>query len=360
MAVSSVIYPASLPCVSRIDGYSLVHSASLMRTPFEAGNARQRRWNTVMPSEIQFAWKCSNEQLQPLFAWLNTYGYDWFQLDLSSMESSLADVLAVATDVRLTSDLTITLLPIHFQNWWLVSASGASYMPTEPALADEIGPVEPPPPGPSEAKLILTFDSAVVPFKDYSLNDFTADVTGAWTQGAGVISSDLTNVQWIIDYGPDAVLAHDTAIGYTLEARATCNTNPGLGGDALYAAFYDCDSFTTPRLELIPPYPATDWQWRVTLSGPPTLVGPHFAFHTYSHIALVVPPGTTPTARVYVDGTLVTTITYTPGPTPTASCSVQRQANPFATGLSVDYVRLSSGEVYTADFTPPDSGDLVP
>lgn len=151
MAVSSVIYPTSLPCVSRIDGYGLAHAASLVRTPFEAGNARQRRWNRELPSEIQLAWRCSNEQLQPLFAWLNTFGYDWFQINLASPESSMVDEIAVATDIRLTSDLSITLLPIHFQNWWLVTASGASYMPTEPALTDEIGPdpEEPPPePGP--------------------------------------------------------------------------------------------------------------------------------------------------------------------------------------------------------------------
>jgi hypothetical protein len=149
MAISSVIYPDSLPCVSRIDGYGLMHAASLVRTPFEAGNTRQRRWNKELPSEIQLAWRCSNEQLQPLFAWLNTFGYDWFQIDLSSPESSMVDEIAVATDIRLTSDLSITLLPIHFQNWWLVTASGASYMPTEPALSDEVGPEpEPGPPDP--------------------------------------------------------------------------------------------------------------------------------------------------------------------------------------------------------------------
>lgn len=134
MAIAAVIYPDSLPCVSRIDGYGFNQAASLVRTPFEAGNARQRRMNWVLPTEIQIAWRCSNEQLHPLFAWLNTNGYDWFQLDTSSLESSIADTIAVPIDVRLIGDLQMSLTPIHFQNWWGVSAS-AVYLPVDAVLS---------------------------------------------------------------------------------------------------------------------------------------------------------------------------------------------------------------------------------
>jgi hypothetical protein len=152
VAVAATIYPASLPCVSRIDGYGLNQAASLVRTPFEAGNARQRRWNFVLPTEIQLTWRCTNEQLHQLFAWLNTYGYDWFQLDTSSLESSIADVIAVPIDVRLTSDLQMSLMPIHFQNYWAVKAN-AVYSPTSAVLAEF------PDPDPEEAPTLDVEDT---------------------------------------------------------------------------------------------------------------------------------------------------------------------------------------------------------
>jgi len=127
------VYPTTLPCVSRIDGYALNSEAALIRTPFEAGNARQRRWNLMLPTQIQLGWRAANDQLQPLFAWLNTYGYDWFQLTTAGIDSSAAGVIAVPIDVRLTSDLQVSLIQFHRQNWWTVLAT-AIYLPAAGAL----------------------------------------------------------------------------------------------------------------------------------------------------------------------------------------------------------------------------------
>jgi hypothetical protein len=216
----------------------------------------------------------------------------------------------------------------------------------------------------SNIQLLVAFDEASDPFKDSSQNAFVPVVVGSWTQGAGVINSNnASSSAWSITYGANSpALIYDNTVGFTVEARATCNTNPGLGGDGLYAAFYDFGTSADLRLELTPPGLGTDWQWRVTLQGSPTFYGPHFAFHTFSHIAVVVPPGVNPTARIYIDGALITTVALTsPSADPTnAPFSVQRQSQPVATGLSVDYARLTRGEVYTADFTPPTDSDIVP
>jgi len=121
-------FPAAYPCASRIDGFAMAHTASLIRTPFEAGNARQRRSNFQMPTQVQLAWKLDNEQFHPVFTWLNNYGYDWFFLRLSGIQSSELGVFATKVPIRLLSDLTQSLIRVYRQNWWLLSCT-AEIMP---------------------------------------------------------------------------------------------------------------------------------------------------------------------------------------------------------------------------------------
>jgi hypothetical protein len=124
-------YPSTLPCVSRINGFGMVHSAAVIKTPQEFGNSRQRRMHAKMPSEIALAWKCSNAQYKPVLAWLNTYGYEWFSLLLAGLEASQENDFARFVTVRLMSDIRVSLLPIYRQNWWVVSASAEYYVPVE-------------------------------------------------------------------------------------------------------------------------------------------------------------------------------------------------------------------------------------
>jgi len=121
-------YPDDLPCVSRIDGFQFKASSSVIRTPFEAGNSRLRRIHKRMPTDISLTWRIPNDKLHPLFVWLNTYGYDWFNLNLAGIEASQSNVMSKIISVRLMGDLQKTLLRVHYQNWWLVSAS-AEYRP---------------------------------------------------------------------------------------------------------------------------------------------------------------------------------------------------------------------------------------
>src|SRR5215831_2732791 len=133
-----VDFPPDLPCVSRIDGYGIGANASLLRTPIESGNASQRRSNARMPQEIKLAWRVDNNNLKPLLAWLNSFGYEWFNLRLASIESSALDEFASDIAVRLMSDINTTLNPIYNQQWWTVTVS-AEYQPPVSALYLGIG-----------------------------------------------------------------------------------------------------------------------------------------------------------------------------------------------------------------------------
>jgi len=131
--ISDIDFPPDLPCVSRIDGYSFNSSSSLYRTDFDAGNARQRRSNFVLPQEFTLSWRCPNDKLHPLFTWLNAYGYNWFNLRLASIESSELGQFASDIVVRLMTDISISLNPIYKQQWWTLSV-GAEYWPPESML----------------------------------------------------------------------------------------------------------------------------------------------------------------------------------------------------------------------------------
>jgi hypothetical protein len=122
------IYPSSLPCVSRIDGFAMASAAAVLTTPIASGNPTQRRAHARLPTEIVLGWRAPNAQLKPLVAWLNTYGYDWFTLTLAGLEASQADAFTAPIEVRLMSDLKMTLLQFHRSNWWNVAAS-AEYQP---------------------------------------------------------------------------------------------------------------------------------------------------------------------------------------------------------------------------------------
>ena len=121
-------FPDSLPCVSRIDGFQMSSSAAVIRTPFEAGNSRQRRLHNRMPTEIALAWRVENARLAALFAWLNTFGYDWFNLRLAGLEASRLGAFALKVAVRCMSDIQVTLMQFHRSNYWTLRVT-AEYQP---------------------------------------------------------------------------------------------------------------------------------------------------------------------------------------------------------------------------------------
>jgi hypothetical protein len=124
-------FPTSLPCVSRIDGYAKQANAALQRYPFDAGNTRQRRIHNRMPLQIQLAWRVNNAQLQPLFAWLSQFGYDWFNIELSGLESSAINAFKSSIAIRTVSDISVSLMRVHRQNWYLVTCVAEYQVPED-------------------------------------------------------------------------------------------------------------------------------------------------------------------------------------------------------------------------------------
>jgi hypothetical protein len=137
----TVNFPSTLPCVSRIDGYAMTAAAACLRTPFEAGNTRQRRMHARLPMEIALAWRVRNVDLYPLVSWLNVYGFDWFNLKLAGLEASQANVYAMSIAVRLMSDLRVQLAQFHRDNWWTVAASAEYQAPPLALVPAGVGTV---------------------------------------------------------------------------------------------------------------------------------------------------------------------------------------------------------------------------
>jgi len=92
-----------------------------------------------MPTEIALAWRVSNEQLQPLFSWLNQFGYQWFNLRLAGVEASQINEFATDICVRLIDDIQCVLMRMHYQNWWVLSVSAEYQMPVTALIADGVG-----------------------------------------------------------------------------------------------------------------------------------------------------------------------------------------------------------------------------
>jgi len=104
-------------------------SSAVIRTPFGMGASHQRRLHSQMPMQMQVAWRVDNDNLDPLFQWLNQYGFDWFTIDLSGVESSRLNEFKSPIAIRLITDLNIALIHIHRQNWYIVSSSAEYYPP---------------------------------------------------------------------------------------------------------------------------------------------------------------------------------------------------------------------------------------
>jgi len=210
---------------------------------------------------------------------------------------------------------------------------------------------------PDDAVLRLTFDNALVPFEDTSPNALVPAVIGAWTQANGIISTNQANATWQILFNSTPVLGYDTSLGFTLEVRAALTTSPGIGGDSIFPARYTlpADTFS---FEFRTNGAGTTARWYFnapSVSG--VQVGSDFPLQTFQHAAMVVPPGTSPTVRVYIEGVLVGSFPITlTGAVTSATMELVRIAHSIVTGFSVDYLRLTAGQLYTTDFTPPELG----
>lgn len=99
-------WPATL---AAFDGYSYGEDFGLIRTPFEAAVARQARIHYRRPRMFAAHWQLSAAQLAAAEAWINAYGFAWFQAALLSSESAFHR--ASQHRVRCAGDPVVTYQP---------------------------------------------------------------------------------------------------------------------------------------------------------------------------------------------------------------------------------------------------------
>jgi hypothetical protein len=129
-----IIYPPSFPCPSRIEGHSQAMAAGLVRTPMEAGNARQRRSHQVLPTRIGLVFMVHQPDYAAWLTWVNDNAWDdWLVMKLPGLQASRLGLDTADITVRFMSDLQADLVPVHRLWWWRVRVE-AEYVPTPEQL----------------------------------------------------------------------------------------------------------------------------------------------------------------------------------------------------------------------------------
>jgi hypothetical protein len=129
--VAAVIaYPATLPCVSRVEGLSLGLASGVVRSPIEAGATRQRRAHVQLPQTFTLVFVIDQALYAGWVAWMNAHAFDgWVLIALPGVLASRAGADVVPVPVRCTSDLQAELLPVHRLWFWRVRVQ-AEWMPS--------------------------------------------------------------------------------------------------------------------------------------------------------------------------------------------------------------------------------------
>jgi len=129
-----VIYPSIYPCPSRIEGHSQNMSAGLVRTPMQAGNARQRRTHRVLPTRISLVFMVEQVGYAAWVAWINRNAWDdWIVMRLPGLLASRLGLDTAPIAIRFITDLQAELLPVHRLWWWRVRVE-AEYLPAPEQL----------------------------------------------------------------------------------------------------------------------------------------------------------------------------------------------------------------------------------
>jgi hypothetical protein len=131
-------YPASLPCVSRAQGLNETAYAGVVRTPMEAGNARQRRMHRTLPHRLTLTWEMAQTELAAFVTWANAHAWDqWIALDLPGLLASREGVNVTATPVRFISDLEQELIAGQGLWYWRVRVEAE----WQPVAAEDLAPL---------------------------------------------------------------------------------------------------------------------------------------------------------------------------------------------------------------------------
>lgn len=127
-------WPTTLPC-PLIRGYGTEAVSSVVRTPFQAGNTKQRRLHKQLPHTMSLSWVFSQAQYEDAVRWMNVNGWQWFTIDLPSALAGLRGKQIVPHSVRFISDFSSRLIRANAGWYWEVAVT-AEWVP--PAADFEI------------------------------------------------------------------------------------------------------------------------------------------------------------------------------------------------------------------------------
>jgi hypothetical protein len=117
----AIAYPATLPC-PLIDGFASEAVAFVVRSPYEAGNSRQRRSNKILPHLFSIEWMMDQATYGDWLKWMNAHGWAWFELSIPSAMAGAKKLQLMPHTVRLTSDLSTSLVASSKGYYWRISA----------------------------------------------------------------------------------------------------------------------------------------------------------------------------------------------------------------------------------------------
>jgi hypothetical protein len=136
----STPYPAQFPCPSRIEGHAQASSAGIVRTPMQAGNARQRRRHRNLPTRIGLVFVIHQPAYAEWLTWVNANAWrDTITMALPGIEASRLGLDTTSIVVRFCTDLQADLLPVHRLWYWRVRVEAAYYPTPEQLLPVPIG-----------------------------------------------------------------------------------------------------------------------------------------------------------------------------------------------------------------------------
>jgi hypothetical protein len=130
-----IAYPSSLTCPSRVDNYADQANAGLVRSPFEAGNSRQRRTHRNLPQRISLTFVMEQVRYADWLTWVNANAFDQFVLmNLPGVIAGRQGAGTAPTPVRFMSDIASELIPIH-RLWYWRARVDAEWLPTATDVA---------------------------------------------------------------------------------------------------------------------------------------------------------------------------------------------------------------------------------
>lgn len=111
-------WPAAFPKPD-VSAYSFQGQTGMRPMVMEAGTIRNREIYGVWPHQYSLMFYCNTAMLRRVIAWMNQYGYDWFNMPSVSQHLAISDVIYSNIPVRFIGDVEIQSAGYDY---WTISA----------------------------------------------------------------------------------------------------------------------------------------------------------------------------------------------------------------------------------------------